>query len=169
MHSYLPGSGDFDQFLASSRADPPRGFSLSVMHRPAQSNSVNEYVDLSLDSKLCDLALHPFTLDMNFSGLELAQTFKRHPQLPGVILIADEQFVGMLSRQRFLEYLLLPEDSAAFLKQPLHLIWSYARSELLILPENTTILSAARQALRDRPTCNPNRSSLSYPPLTIAS
>ncbi|NJO21300.1 MAG: hypothetical protein HC838_16385 [Spirulinaceae cyanobacterium RM2_2_10] len=141
------------------------------MHRPAQSNSVNEYVDLSLDSKLCDLALHPFTLDMNFSGLELAQTFKRHPQLPGVILIADEQFVGMLSRQRFLEYLLLPEDSAAFLKQPLHLIWSYARSELLILPENTTILSAARQALRrSAPTCNPNRSiGWSYPPLTIAS
>ncbi len=124
------------------------------MHIPpvsVSSDSPPVVPDLSPDSSLRELTLHQFALDVNFPSSELAQTFQQHPELPGVILMADEQLAGVLSRQRFLEYLLLPGGYEQFLEQPLHVLWSYARDEQLILTADTPILAAARQALRRSP------------------
>jgi len=121
------------------------------MHTPASANFAPAGADLSPESTLSELTLYDFSLDVNFSGAELAQTFQQRLHLPGVILIANEQFAGLLSRQRFLEYLLLPEGSNLFLQRPLHVLWGYARDDVLVLPGETTILAAARQALRRSP------------------
>ncbi len=121
------------------------------MPTPADAASVNSNADLSPESTLHDLKLHHFTLDVNFGGRELAQTFEQYPQLPGVILVENEQVVGALSRQRFLEYMLLPDGLELFLKRPLRVLWSYARQDPLVLPVETTILTAARWALRRSP------------------
>ncbi|MGI0489702.1 sensor histidine kinase [Pantanalinema rosaneae CENA516] len=106
---------------------------------------------LHLESTLRDLPLHHFQADLNCLGTELAAIFEQYPLLPGAVLTDRGQFVGMISRKRFLEYLIRPHGIDIFLREPLRVLYSYARSELLLLPGDTPILVAAQQALRRSP------------------
>jgi len=106
---------------------------------------------LHLESTLQDLQLQQFAIELNCPGTDLAQVFERHPVLTGAILVEAGNFVGMISRQRLLEFLIRPHGLTVFLQEPLWVLHSYARCELLILPGTTTILAAAQQALRRSP------------------
>jgi signal transduction histidine kinase len=114
--------------------------------------SGENYKALHLESALRDLQLHQFEIELSRVGLELAQVFEHHPLLPGAILVDVDNFVGMISRQRLLEFLIRPQGMELFLQKPLWVLHSYARCELLILPGDTPILAAAHQALRRSPT-----------------
>ncbi|HEY9874422.1 MAG TPA: HAMP domain-containing sensor histidine kinase [Candidatus Obscuribacterales bacterium] len=123
----------------------PNGF-LSL---PILSEASNQ--DLSLESTLRELPLYDFQAETTCLGVEVAQIFEKYPLLPGAILIEQGQFVGMISRRRLLEYLIRPYGLKLFLKKPLHILYSYARTDILLLPDNTPILVAAQQALRRSP------------------
>ncbi len=107
--------------------------------------------DLRIESTLADLPLYAFEADVSCPAIEVARTFEQYPLLPGVILTADGQFVGTISRDRLLEYLIRPQGLELFLERPLSVLHSYARSQVLLLPEQTPILEAARRALRRSP------------------
>ena len=106
---------------------------------------------LTLESTLQELPLYQFQAELSCSGLEIAQVFEHYPLLPGVILVEREKFVGMISRQQLLEYLLRPHGIELFLKHPLRVLSSYAPKTWLMLAGDTPILSAAPQALRRSP------------------
>lgn len=118
----------------------------SRLSPPSVSSGSNQ--DLSLESQLIELPLYDFSVETSYLGYEVASMFNKYPLLPGVILIEDNHFRGMISRQRLLEYLIRPKGLELFLHEPLSVLYSYARTELLILPGNTPILSASRLALR---------------------
>lgn len=103
---------------------------------------------LHLESALQDLQLHRFAIELDCFGTDLAQVFEQYPLLPGATLLKAGNFVGMISRQRLLEFLIRPRGLELFLQEPLWVLQSYARCELLILPGETPILVAAQQALR---------------------
>jgi hypothetical protein len=88
--------------------------------------------DLSLDSSLADLCLSYFQVDADFRGKDVAPLFEKHPDLPGMILQEEGQFLGMISCQGFLEYLLRPHGVKLFLEEPLRVFYSYGRTELLL-------------------------------------
>ncbi|MGG6295760.1 sensor histidine kinase [Leptolyngbya sp. AN02str] len=106
---------------------------------------------LYLESTLAQLSQYEFSVDMACLGRDVAQQFEAHPHLPGVIVQQHGQFVGMISRQRLLEYLLRPHGVDLFLSQPLTVLYSYARTTSLILPQQTSIVLAAQQAFRRSP------------------
>ncbi|GAB4462828.1 MAG: hypothetical protein OHK0037_14380 [Elainellaceae cyanobacterium] len=106
---------------------------------------------LSSESTLAELPLHDFQADCEQIGQQVAAVFEQHPALPGVVLWDGAQFVGMLSRQRLLEYLLRPYGAELFLNHPLKVLHSYARQSPLVLPGHTPILVAAQQVLRRSP------------------
>lgn len=106
---------------------------------------------LQLESTLQELPLYRFTIELDCLGSDLAQIFEQHPILVGAVLIDQGQFVGMISRQRLLEFLLRPQGSQLFLNRPLRVLYSYARVEPLRLSGNTPILAAAPQVLRRSP------------------
>ncbi len=108
---------------------------------------------LTLDSTLQELPLYQFQADLSCLGSDVAQVFEQHPLLPGVILVEQERFVGMISRQQLLEYLLRPHGVELFLKLPLQVLSSYAPKSWLILANTTSILNATQQALRRSPEC----------------
>lgn len=114
-------------------------------HRPSQSST------LGIDSTLSALPLHQAELSLETPGSEAAAWFNRSPQLPGILLTSQQAVVGMLSRQRFLEFLLRPKGCELFLHEPLSVIDSYARLRPLIFPFTTPVLVAARVALRRPP------------------
>ncbi|HLO50794.1 MAG TPA: ATP-binding protein [Kamptonema sp.] len=116
---------------------------------PSLSQGSNQ--DLSLESTLRDLPLYNFHVQSSCLGVTVAEIFEKNPLLPGVILAEVGNFAGMISRRRLLEYLLKPQGIELFLNLPLKVLYSYARTEMLVLPETTTILTAAQQALRRSP------------------
>jgi len=107
--------------------------------------------DLSLESTVGDLPLYSFVVEASHKGQKLAAIFERHPLLPGVILLEAGQFLGMISRQQFLEYLLRPQGLKLFLQQPLRVLYSYAQTRNLIVSTTTTILTTTQLALRRTP------------------
>lgn len=106
---------------------------------------------LHLEATLQELERYDFHLEFDCLGTSLAQVFERHPLLPGVVLLELGQFAGMLSRRRLLEALIHPHGSEFFLQAPLRVLYSYARSDVLLLDGTTPIVVAAQQALRRSP------------------
>ncbi|WP_008317125.1 sensor histidine kinase [Leptolyngbya sp. PCC 6406] len=103
---------------------------------------------LGTKSVLAQLPLWEASLDIGDPGHEAAHLFEGEPTLPGIILTDGKRSVGMLSRQRFLEYLLRPKGIDLFLAQPLRVMYSYARLPPLVLAHTTPILAAAQLVLR---------------------
>lgn len=108
-------------------------------------------LQFSVGSNLGDLPLHHFQADRDCLSLDVARVFEKYPLVPGVILVEKSKFYGMISRQRFLEYLLLPKGRKLFLKQSLDVLYRYARTEILVLPEQIPIVEAAGLAFRRSP------------------
>lgn len=106
---------------------------------------------LHLQSTLQELPLYDFRADFCCLGVHIAQVFHQYSSLPGVILSCEDQFVGMISRQRLLEYLLRPHGMELFLHKPLGVLHSYAQTKNLLLPGDTPISVGAQQALRRSP------------------
>lgn len=103
---------------------------------------------LRIDSVLLELPLYDFQLEATCLGKTLANYFEHYPQLPGVVLLEQGKFFGMIARHEFLEYLLRPQGLALFLQHSLQVLHSYARPQPLVLPGDTPIIAAAQQSLR---------------------
>jgi two-component system NtrC family sensor kinase len=103
---------------------------------------------LSLESTLQELSLSDFQVEASHPGKEVAETFQANPLLPGVILLEQNQFAGMISRRRFLEQMSRPYGLELFLKRPLHSLYRFACAEVLRLSGDTQIVEAARLSLQ---------------------
>ena len=107
--------------------------------------------DLGIESILRDLPLYYFEVEVNTLCHQITEVFEKYPLLPGATLLENGEFLGMISRQRLLEYLIGPRAIEMFFNAPVQLLYSYARTDLLILADRTQILAAARMALRRSP------------------
>ena len=107
--------------------------------------------DLYSGSTLADLPLYHFQVELSCPILTVAQIFDKYPLVPGVILVDNGQFVGMISRRRLLEPLIRPRGMELFLNESLEALYSYARAEMLVLPDTKRILAAAQLGLRRSP------------------
>jgi signal transduction histidine kinase len=103
--------------------------------------------NLSLESTLLELPLWELQLESSDLGCVLANQFQANPLLPGVILVKKGEFVGMISRRRFLEYISLPHGLGTFTHSSLQDLYEVLPSDILILPGETLILVAVRQSL----------------------
>ncbi|NEP74066.1 MAG: hypothetical protein F6K25_18850 [Okeania sp. SIO2G4] len=65
------------------------------------------------------------------------------PRLPGIILTEEGHISGMISRQRFLEYLSCPFGRELFLKRSLKTLYEFAYTDFLLMPGNTTVVEAS--------------------------
>lgn len=107
--------------------------------------------DLGLESKLLELPLYEFSVEMNFTGKEIAKVFEKYPLLPGAILLDKGNYAGMISRRQLLEFLIRPFGQDLFFHQPLSILYSYGRTPILELADTTSILCAMQFTLRRSP------------------
>lgn len=99
-------------------------------------------------STIQELLLYEFQVECSHLGKEVAQTFQENPLLPGVILTDQEQFVGMISRRRFLEQMSRPYGLELFLTRLLYSLYRFVSAEALRLKGETPIVEAARRLLQ---------------------
>jgi signal transduction histidine kinase len=107
--------------------------------------------DLNLDSVIQELPIYHFQLEISCSGVELAHFLEKYPLLPGAILLDQGEFMGMISRRRLLEFLIRPRGQELFTQETLGVLYSYARTAILLLPGTTSILTALQHTLRRSP------------------
>ncbi|MEQ8467295.1 diguanylate cyclase [Coleofasciculus sp. E1-EBD-02] len=122
--------------------------------------SYPEIKQLSVNATLQELPLYNFQFEASQPGEEVAQIFQQNPVLPGVILIEQGRFMGILSRRRFLEQMSSPYGLELFLRRPLKSLYRFAQTEVLVLTGDTQIVTAARHCL-ERP------SALLYEPIAV--
>ena len=109
----------------------------------------NEFApQLHLRSTLQELSLYDFQVECSHPGKEVAQTLQENPLLPGVILTEQGQFVGMISRRRFLEQISRPYGLELFLQRPLYSLYRFVSKEVLRLQGETPIVEAASFSLQ---------------------
>lgn len=111
---------------------------------PSQSEPDN----LSLESTIQELYLYDSQIESSKLGKEIAQIFQMNPLLPGVILVEQGKFAGMISRRRFLEQMSRPYGLDLFLKRPLYSLYRFASAEVLKLTGDMQIVEAARHSLQ---------------------
>jgi signal transduction histidine kinase len=127
---------------------------MSALKEPYADLSVTaqaEVQNLSLDSTLRELSLYDFQVESSHPGKEVAQEFRVNPMLPGVILIEQGNFAGMISRRRFLEQMSRPYGLELFSKRPLHSLYGFAGAEVLKLSGDIQISEAAHRSLQRSP------------------
>ncbi|MEH2454383.1 sensor histidine kinase [Nostoc sp.] len=113
--------------------------------------SVGSDRDLDLESTLQELPMYNFPVEINRTGMEVANFLEKYPLLPGVILVEQGNFIGMISRRRLLEFLIRPYGQELFVQQPLAVLYSYARIPMLLLADTTSILTAMQLSLKRSP------------------
>jgi diguanylate cyclase (GGDEF)-like protein len=110
--------------------------------------------------KIQDLPLNESCVDIHLSVREVAKLFERCPDWPGVILTAQGQFVGMLSRNCCFEVLGKPFGIEIFAKATILAFFKQYGTGGLLLDGNTSVKEAVKVALtRNR--------SLIYDPIVV--
>ncbi|MBD2409998.1 histidine kinase [Nostoc calcicola FACHB-389] len=127
----------------------PEEFSCRQISPPFLSEGSDR--NFSLDSTLQELPMYNFPVEINCTGTEVASFLEKYPLLPGVILVEQGKFVGMISRRRLLEFLIRPYGQELFVQQPLGVLYGYARTPILLLAETTLILIAMQLSLKRSP------------------
>ncbi len=114
----------------------------------------------TLGSKLEELTLYETSLESRASGEEVSKAFEENPLLPGIIITEEGKFFGMISRRRFFEYMSRPYSLELFSKRSILVLYRFAKSHVLALDSQTTIVAGVRQSLLRSP-------ELIYEPLVV--
>ncbi len=127
----------------------------------APSNSPEKPPEnLSLESTLKELAVFNFQVEASSLAKEVARFFQAQPLLPGVILTVNGEFLGMISRRRFMERMSRPYGVDTFAGRPIMALYQIAQTDILILPGVALIVVAAQRAMQRQP-------ELLYEPIVV--
>ncbi|MEG4803624.1 diguanylate cyclase [Microcoleus sp. ARI1-B5] len=107
--------------------------------------------NLTLESTLKELALFNFQIEASSLAKDVAKLFQAHPLLPGVILTVNGDFLGMISRRRFMERMSRPYGVDIFACRPILALYQIAQTDILILPGVALIVMAAQRAVQRPP------------------
>ncbi|TVQ20947.1 MAG: ATP-binding protein [Leptolyngbya sp. DLM2.Bin15] len=119
---------------------------------PVQSSaSVTASPSLKLNSVLGELSLHHCQAHLQSTAQDIARRFDADPMIPGVVLVEHHQFMGMISRRRFLERMSRPYALELFLQRSIQTLYRFIAHEFLVLPSETLIVDAVQQSLQRSP------------------
>ena len=106
---------------------------------------------IHLDSRIQELKLYQTHVDVNCLGEELTRIFNEDPLLPGIILNQDGEFLGLISRRRFLEQMSRPFGLELFSKRPIAILQEFVQVPPLILSGDMPVMVAAQASLQRSP------------------
>ena len=102
---------------------------------------------LSLEAKLQDLPLCEMQINTCCSTSLLATKFESNPLVPGITLIEKDEFVGMISRRHFFEFMSTHEKYHTYENQSIKNLYRAINPKIFILPEETLIVAAVQKVL----------------------
>lgn len=130
--------------------------------------------NLTLHSTLADLPSYDFKVDSNTFGEAIEAEFHRHPDLPGVMVTANDRIVGILPRVRFFEWISRPYGVELYLKRPIQVLLETmiqdlnTRLEIESYPIRCLLLSAASSIDQAVEIALLRPTFLAYEPIVVA-
>ena len=103
--------------------------------------------DLNANSTLADLPQWACAVSPSVEAIQVANEFKKAPNLPGVLVVENNAVLGLIPRSQFLELLTRPFASEVYLSRPVRLLLREFSSPILVLLANTLVTNAASLAL----------------------
>ena len=128
----------------------------SALPRPKIVESKRPYteIDLShldLHSTLAELPTHHFEVSVNVLGHKVVSRLNQEPDLPGVIVVDEDEVVTAVSRRRFLANIGRTYGLEIYLNRPVKILVNAVGIEHLSLSQDISIREAAEQALTRPP------------------
>ncbi len=133
-----------------------------VMATSEEKDDSETSLNISLASTLDELVLHDVKIELDSLGIAVSNAFKENSLLPGVILTEGGEYRGMISRQRFLDYMSRPYSLELFSKRPLRILYESAETEIFVLDGKNLVVSSAQKCLERSP-------ELIYEPIVVLS
>ncbi|MBP0016062.1 MAG: GHKL domain-containing protein [Cyanobacteria bacterium SBLK] len=120
----------------------------------------NQPQTLNLNSQLKELTLYEANIETHRLGKEAMNRLEGDPYLPGLIFVEEGQFLGMISRQSFFEWMSRPYSLELFTKRPLKRFYDYNQGEYLVCSGEDSIAKTVTLALQ-------RASHLVYEPILV--
>ncbi|MBE9096660.1 chemotaxis protein [Tychonema sp. LEGE 07203] len=102
---------------------------------------------LTPDFTIGHLPSHHFQVSAATPGQVVAEKFEQEPDLPGVIITHESQVLGMISRVKFREQMILPDRAEFYGKHPIRSLLDFIRIPPLMMEENWKIDDAVQASL----------------------
>ncbi len=118
-----------------------------AIHSMTNANNLN----LQLESTLQELPLWSVYVEADSPANDLNKLFKQEPLLPGIILVKNHNYVGMISRQRFFEHMSRPYSFPLFSKRPAINLINFLQPDVCVISEDALIVEANKIALQREP------------------
>ncbi|MEH1953648.1 MAG: ATP-binding protein [Nostoc sp.] len=115
-----------------------------AIHSMTNANNLN----LRLESTLQELPLWSVYVEADSPTNDLNILFKQEPLLPGIILVKNHNYLGMISRQRFFEHMSRPYSYPLFSKRPVRNLINFLQPEVCVISEERLIVEATQVALQ---------------------
>ncbi|MBE8992414.1 ATPase [Nostoc sp. LEGE 12450] len=116
--------------------------------------------NLRLESTLQELLSWQVYIEIECPGNDLVTLFKQEPLLPGIILNNNQEYVGMISRRKFFEYMSSPYSLALFSTKPIKILYKFFQTEILAISEDMPIVKATEITLQRPP-------QIAYEPILV--
>ncbi len=110
----------------------------------ALNNSIRD----PLSNILCELPGFDESVDVNQQVRDITHFFDVNPSLPGVIIVDNNRYLGMISRDRCFEALGRPYGIELFSRLSVKQFFSQIGTNALVLPPETSIDNAVRFGLK---------------------
>jgi signal transduction histidine kinase len=107
--------------------------------------------EIRIGSTLEALWLYKVQVETSETGRSVGELLDINPLLPGIIIVENGNFLGMISRAVFRDYLGRPFGRSLFLKRSILALHQIANQDMLILPRDTPIVEAVGLALMRSP------------------
>ncbi|MCS6782618.1 MAG: CBS domain-containing protein, partial [Gloeomargarita sp. SKYG98] len=115
-----------------------------------------------MDYRVSDLPYTDYCVDPSTPGKEVWTRMQEDAELSGVIIMRQDQLVGMISRRRFLERMSRPYSLEIYLKRPIEAVLEVENVPVLEVPADARIDEVVTLAL-NRPI------ELVYEPVVVIS
>lgn len=113
-----------------------------------QSPFLDKSTSASLHPTLREMRLYHVEMEVSLPGRTLEQTFNQDPLLPGVLLLRQGIFVGMLSKRQFLAEISRPFGRELILNRPLEILCHLIQTHPVIFSADTLVFEAVQQCLQ---------------------
>ncbi|MCC9605391.1 response regulator [Blastopirellula sp. JC732] len=102
---------------------------------------------LRSDATLAELPAHHASVDASTHGKEVEEIFDKRHDLPGVLIMVGDQLLGLISREKFLEYMSRLFSRDLYSQRPVRILYESMNIPHLEVAADASIHEAARAAL----------------------
>ena len=102
---------------------------------------------MDLQSNIKELNLYNFQVEITeFTG-EVTAKFKSNPDLPGVVILKNGRFVGMISQKQYWKHMSRPYSLDLARKRSIEYVWDFVQNKSIIVWGTNTIAQTVEKVL----------------------